>query len=65
MHKTKYRKIEKTIYEEGTNDVSGKCFFCGKELDGMSYCFGCKEFVCPECDDAFTLGRHDINAHKS
>jgi len=29
----------------------GKCYFCGKLCDEGSYCYGCKEFICNECDE--------------
>ena len=46
-----------------------KCAGCGEAVDEDHLCFGCKNYVCDECDDgissraAQTFGPHDLNAH--
>jgi len=66
MHFRKYQKIEKTIHENGPGAVSGNCYFCGKEVDGTMYCFGCKEFVCNDCEKTpeQPSGRHHVSEHQ-
>jgi len=66
MHWRKARKIEETILgEKGAGAVLGKCYFCGEEIDGMFYCFGCKEFVCAKCDETQECGLHRVEDHKA
>jgi hypothetical protein len=66
MHWRKWHKIEETIFKGETSDVSGHCFFCGEAVSGMSYCFGCKEFVCKNCDhrNPNATGRHEVSEHQ-
>ena len=42
----------------------GKCYFCGKEVDWLAYCYGCGEFLCAKCDETKPVGRHWIWEHK-
>ena len=45
----------------------GNCWFCGKEVGGEFFCYGCDEFVCEECDtDPFSLpfGGHIVENHQ-
>ena len=45
---------------------SGRCYFCKREVDAGSYCYGCKEYVCEDCDNAYDLmGEHHVEDHKS
>lgn len=53
---------------EKPEDVKGKCYFCGKEVDGEMFCYGCNEFVCEDCED-FNMedrpsGNHRVQDHK-
>ena len=64
MHWRKWHKIEETILKGKESDVSGTCFFCKKNLDGMDYCFGCKEFVCGDCNQREPIGRHEVTDHQ-
>lgn len=43
----------------------GRCFKCGKKVDGDLYCYGCKKYVCQGCDKAiFGLGHgHPVERH--
>jgi len=57
--------IERKILAGKEGEVKGKCYFCGKEVDGMFYCFGCGEFICSDCEgDDSPFGRHSIEDHK-
>jgi hypothetical protein len=46
------------------------CYFCNKGLTSEeakeSYCWGCKVFVCEECDINFNmpLGSHEPEVHR-
>jgi hypothetical protein len=45
---------------------SGRCIGdCGKTLNGDYYCYGCKSFVCDDCDhkDPGQIGPHSPEAH--
>ena len=48
-------------------EVKGQCYFCGKEVDGMFWCFGCHCFVCEECDtnSGEVMGEHKVQAHQT
>ena len=64
-----YKAIEKKIDEECTDEdyspVKGNCSLCGKEVDGRFYCFGCKEFVCDDCDKIDPpMRKHKVKNHK-
>ena len=37
--------------ERSHNCVKTFCSLCGKKVNGENYCWGCRCFVCPECDD--------------
>jgi hypothetical protein len=67
MHWTEWHKIEDAIHKGEPSDASGNCFFCRKEVDGMFYCFGCKEFICGDCDhrDPMAMGRHKACDHRA
>ena len=43
--------------------IKGRCYFCHKEIDGESYCFGCQKFVCGSCDRDGRSGEHTIEEH--
>ena len=64
MHWRKAEKITRLILDGNPEDVKGSCYFCGKEVDGMFFCFGCKEFVCSECDKTEIAGHHSVEQHK-
>lgn len=42
--------------------IEGKCFACGKDVDHDDYCYGCKAYVCDECDQRQYTGA--IGPHK-
>jgi len=62
----KVSEIRNKILLGKTNEVKGKCYFCGKEVDGMFWCFGCHHFVCEECDTnaGEAIGKHDVRKHQ-
>ena len=69
MHWRKWHKIQETLHEEEPGAVKGNCYFCGKEVDGWVYCFGCKEFVCDDCEKNpewpnEPCGRHNVSEHQ-
>ena len=41
-----------------------KCYFCGKEVTEDDYCYGCKEYVCEECNETDPWGSHDVEDHQ-
>lgn len=45
----------------------GKCFNCGKPTGKEGFCFGCKSYVCEECDkaakDGGLFGAHQAADH--
>lgn len=44
---------------------TGKCYFCSKDLTKDNYCYGCKEFICENCDtETIPFGRHHPSEHK-
>ena len=62
----KVSEIKNKIYSGKENEVKGNCFFCGKEVDGMFWCFGCHHFVCGECDTnaGGAMGKHSVQEHQ-
>ncbi len=48
---------------------SGNCYKCGKELDSEFYCYGCKEFICDDCPESWSVAdatrsnRHEPDDH--
>ena len=62
----KNEAIRQKILAGETRDVMGGCFICKKIVDGMSFCFGCREFVCPDCDKApeELKGMHSREIHR-
>lgn len=48
-------------------EVKGNCFICGKEVSGEFFCFGCREFICEDCDniDPEFTGLHSKEAHRA
>jgi len=45
----------------------GNCHFCGKTVSDDFYCYGCKKFVCTECDEMgidLPFGPHSVEDHK-
>jgi hypothetical protein len=66
MNEKAAKRIEQTISDKGTDAVKGYCYFCGAEVSGEFYCFGCKEFVCDNCEsESPPMGPHDVSEHKS
>lgn len=66
MKRREAQEIEITIYAKGTEAVEGKCAICGGGVDGGSYCFGCKNFICDNCDnnpEVYELVRHKVTDH--
>lgn len=65
MTKKMREAVEKA---ETLEDVKGKCYFCGKEVDGWMFCYGCNEFVCEDCEDFDAEhrpgGPHRVQDHK-
>lgn len=49
-------------------ELKGKCHFCGEEIDGDYYCYGCKHFVCEDCEGFLPsnrpTGNHRVEDHK-
>jgi len=51
--------------------VSGeeRCYLCGKilteEVCDDSYCCGCGEYICDDCDETEPMGNHSPEDHKS
>lgn len=47
-----------------SNPKTGPCFNCQKPLDEGEYCFGCRAFICNDCDQNPSLmGGHDREEH--
>lgn len=40
------------------------CYFCGKEVTNEHYCYGCRHYVCEECDETQPVGYHQVKEHK-
>ena len=40
------------------------CYFCGKQVTEDDYCYGCKHFVCDDCNVEPVLGKHDVDEHQ-
>jgi hypothetical protein len=44
------------------------CYFCEKVTDEEHYCYGCKHYVCEDCDERgmdLPFGEHDVEDHQS
>ncbi len=40
------------------------CYFCNKKLTREFYCYGCKNYVCSDCDLGDAIGHgHDVKQH--
>ena len=48
-----------------TQKVPGRCYFCGQQLTEISFCHGCGEWVCDDCDLDSPTGRHDVEEHRA
>ena len=60
------KKIKEMIRNGKASEVKGYCYFCKKEVDGMSWCFGCKEFICTDCDqNPEAMGIHNAEDHQA
>lgn len=52
-----------------TDEDQSACAGCRKWVDEDHFCYGCKHYICDECDDgitsraAQTAGPHDFAAH--
>ena len=52
-----------------TDEQRPKCAGCAEPVDEDYFCFGCKNYICDDCDDgissraAQTFGEHDLAAH--
>lgn len=42
-----------------------QCYFCHKEVPEEDYCYGCKEYVCNDCDETGAGGNHAVEEHKA
>lgn len=40
------------------------CYFCEKVVTEEEYCYGCKHFVCEDCNENDLIGNHDVNDHQ-
>lgn len=46
--------------------IKGECHFCGKEVNGWFYCYGCKHFICEDCEaEDPPTGYHKVEEHKT
>ena len=41
------------------------CYFCMKVMTNYDYCFGCKKYVCEECDLLEPMGKHCADDHQN
>lgn len=52
----------------GMNEkTEGICYFCDELCDQENYCFGCKQFICGQCDKRgldMPFANHDVEEHK-
>ena len=62
----KIAEIENKVINGKYDEVRGKCYFCGKPLNGFYWCFGCHKFICEHCDNntGEAMGKHSVEAHK-
>lgn len=42
-----------------------RCYFCGKTCTEDEYCYGCKHYVCSDCDETGVFGDHTVEEHRS
>jgi len=42
------------------------CYFCEKEVTEDAYCFGCRHYICEDCDDPseILIGEHTVDEHQ-
>ena len=45
-------------------NIIAVCYFCEKHVTEEDYCFGCKHFVCEECDKLTPIGNHHVKEHQ-
>jgi len=48
----------------GVVDLAPKCWFCRKIVGAEQFCFGCRKFVCDDCDWTSPTGDHDVMRHQ-
>jgi len=64
------KKVEEKSCVHDENDTPPKipiCYFCEKNVEEGNYCYGCKHYVCEDCDKAgidIPLGGHDVEDHQ-
>ena len=43
-----------------------KCYFCDKEVTSDDFCYGCKHYVCKDCEETLIIGHgHLVDEHKA
>ena len=62
--------MEKWEKEENLNPPKpeGECYFCHKPTTTDNYCYGCKQYICAECDPPEVsdfCGPHTVERHKT
>ena len=67
MEQSDSGKKEKVCYAEDLplkpNQIA-ICYFCERIVTEDDYCYGCKHFVCQDCDQTNVLGSHDVDEHE-
>jgi len=62
------KKVEEKSCVHDENDTPPKipiCYFCEKEVTEDTYCFGCKHYVCEDCDQTpLIAGPHNVDEHQ-
>jgi len=66
MNQDKAKEEKSCVHDENDNPPKiAICYFCEKEVTEDDYCFGCKHYVCEDCDHApLTIGDHDVDDHQ-
>lgn len=41
-----------------------KCYLCGEPCDEDDYCYGCRKYICSDCDENAVMGDHEPEDHK-
>ena len=39
------------------------CYLCGRAVEDIDYCWGCKEYICQDCNETDASGNHYPEDH--
>jgi len=53
-------EVARALARGNEEPTGGTCFFCGDDLDGDYFCYGCKEYICDTCAGSDVCAEADL-----